>query len=515
MVRRSGILLHISSLPDRYGIGNLGEPAHKFAEFLQASGQSLWQVLPVGPPGYGNSPYSSLSAFAGNPLFINLERLVEEGYLKTEDLITTQTFPTNKIDYQAVADFKIPLLKKAATQFVNTASPAEKAQFELFCQENREWLVPYAIFMSLKETYGQKAWYTWNREVRLLNQSDLTAWVNRYKTSVHQHFFLQYIFFKQWEQMKDFCNNRGIMLMGDLPIFVALDSAEVWAHQEIFDLDENGRPNTVAGVPPDYFSQTGQLWGNPLYRWNIIRDQGYSWWIKRMRMAFRLFDIVRLDHFRGFESFWAIPANARTAKEGQWNPGPGAELFTTLKKELGPLPVIAEDLGIITPEVEVLRDMFNFPGMRVLQFAWDKDPGKNIHLPHFHIKNCVVYTGTHDNTTTCGWFRGEDIEYTTQNKSERQEQTKRALKYLGTDGREINWDFIRLAFSSVADTAIIPLQDVLGLGNESRMNTPGTTFGNWEWRLEPGELTDEITEHLRELTWLTGRLKDGQPAQGH
>lgn len=502
MERSSGILMHISSLPGKCGIGDLGEEAYHFADFLKDSGQHLWQMLPICPPGYENNPYHGSSAFAGNPLFISLEKLAEEGLLKSEDLTKLPEFPKHTLDLNLVQQYKIPLLYKACREFL---LKYPKADFDEFCRKQSFWLDNFTLFMAIKEANGFTAWNTWDEGIRHHKPKAIKEWQEKLASEIQCQQVLQYLFFKQWTTLKKYCNDHGIKLIGDIPVFMAMESADVWAHQETFFLDSNGNPTVIAGVPPDYFSKTGQLWGNPLYRWDVMKHNKYHWWIERIRAACTVFDFVRIDHFRGFEKYWAIPAGDKTAERGEWRPGPGANLFETLQKEMGTVPVIAEDLGIITPEVEELRDRFHFPGMRVLQFAFSGNPRDNYHLPHLHIKNCVVYTGTHDNTTTIGWFREEDIPVITQTTTERKEEIGRALEYMGTGGDEINWDFIRQALISVANTAIIPIQDVLGLGNEARMNTPATNTGNWRWRINPNAITSEMSMRLKKLTWLAGR----------
>ncbi len=503
--RASGILLHPTSLPGRFGIGDFGREAYQFADFLVSTGQRLWQVLPLGPTGCGNSPYQCLSVFAGNPLFISLEKLAEESYLEPSDLETAPIFPEDKVDYGAVTGFKMPLLKKSFENFEKRATPDEQKQFQAFCRQNASWLEPYSLFMALKEAHNFAAWNTWDEDIRKRQPKSLKRWSKKLDHEICCHKYQQYQFFKQWSELKRYCNEHGIKLIGDMPIFVAPDSADVWSHPEMFYLDDKGRPTVVAGVPPDYFSQTGQLWGNPLYRWNIIAKKKYAWWIERFRAMCVLVDIIRLDHFRGFEKYWEIPVSDTTAINGRWVPGPGAKLFKAAQKALGTLPIIAEDLGVITPEVDALREQFGFPGMRVLQFAFGQGLDAERYRPHNYPHNCVVYTGTHDNNTTIGWFRGEDVQDSTQSREEREREKQLALKYLGTDGREINWDFIRLALMSVADTVIIPMQDILGLGSQARMNTPAKAEGNWCWRFTPDMVTEEIKHRLRELTTLYGR----------
>ena len=503
--RASGILLHPTSLPGRFGIGDLGKEAYQFADFLASTGQHVWQVLPLGPTGYGNSPYQCLSVFAGNPLLISLERLVEDKFLEPADLDDAPFFPEDRVDYDSVIEFKTPLLKKSFEIFQRKAVPSEREQFEVFCRQNASWLETYSLFMALKEAHGLAAWNTWEEDIRRRQLKSLERWSKRLAHEIYYHKYQQYQFFKQWAELKKYCNEREIRLIGDMPIFIDLDSAEVWSRPEMFYLDDSGRPTVVAGVPPDYFSQTGQLWGNPLYRWDVLAKDGYAWWIERFRTMCVLVDIVRLDHFRGFEKHWEVPGTDTTAINGRWVPGPGARLFEAVQKALGTLPIIAEDLGMITPEVHALREQLDFLGMRVLQFAFSQDPGAEQYRPHNYPRNCVVYTGTHDNNTTIGWFRGEDVQDSTQSKEEREREKQFALKYLGTDGHELNWDFIRLALMSVADTAIIPMQDILGLGSEARMNIPGRLEGNWCWRFIPDMLTEEIKARIKELTALYGR----------
>ncbi len=503
--RASGVLLHLTSLPGRFGIGDLGREAYRFADFLAGSGQRIWQILPLGPTGYGNSPYQCLSVFAGNPLLISLDRLAADKLLEPADLENTPSFPEDGVEYDSVIRFKLSLLKKSSEVFQSQASPEERKQFEVFCQENASWLETYSLFMALKEAHSLAAWNTWEEDVRRRQPKSLERWSKKLDHEICCHKYQQYQFLKQWFELKKYCNERGIRLIGDMPIFIALDSAEVWSHPEMFYLDTSGKPTVVAGVPPDYFSRTGQLWGNPLYRWDVMASDGYAWWIERFRATHVLVDIIRLDHFRGFEKYWEVPGTDVTAMNGRWVPGPGVDLFEAVEKALGTLPIIAEDLGVITPEVDALRDQLGFPGMRVLQFAFGSDPKADNYKPHNYPRSCAVYTGTHDNNTTIGWFKDTAVEDTTQSMVEKEGERQIALKYLGTDGHEINWDFIHLALMSVADTAIIPMQDILGLGSEARMNHPGTTAGNWSWRFRPDMLTEEVKGRLKELTALYGR----------
>ena len=499
-MRISGIILHPTSLPGDHGIGSLGESAYRFADFLSGSGQRLWQVLPLGPPGYGNSPYQCYSSMAGNPLMISLEGLVEEGWLAPSDLRQAPDFPHRYVDFERVVPFKQALLKKAAANFFSHRSQPARDDFERFCSEKAAWLDRFAEFAALKGNSRGVSWTSWPRDLRA-DPRDVEA-----------QKFIQYVFSRQWDALRKYCRERGIQIMGDVPIFVAHDSADVWANPELFDLDPEGNPRSVAGVPPDYFSATGQLWGNPLYRWDVMERNGYRWWIERVRSLFDQVDMVRLDHFRGFEKYYSIPAGSATAIGGQWAEGPGDRLFSALEKALGKLPFVAEDLGLITDEVHALRDRWDFPGMRVLQFAFCNDDPEDSFKPHNYIRNCVVYTGTHDNDTTLGWFHG-GLKDTTMKAEQVRAERELAMRYLNSDGREIHWDFIRAALSSVAKIAIYPLQDVLGLGPEGRMNTPAHPDGNWRWRYEEGQLTPEVCARLGALSRLYGRTGGAGPAQ--
>ncbi|UCF97304.1 MAG: 4-alpha-glucanotransferase [Spirochaetaceae bacterium] len=508
--RCSGILLHPTSLPGPHGIGSLGREALAFVDFLQASGLCIWQVLPLGPTGYGDSPYQSFSSFAGNPLLIDLEDLVQEGFLKPDHLKDTPLFPEQRVDYGMVFPFKRELLKTAYTFWKRKGTPATRKAFASFCHRASSWLEDFSLFMALKRTFEAKgqagAWSGWPEELIQRKADALKHWRQTASEEIEQQKFQQFLFFRQWERVKGYAAERGIRIIGDLPIYVAYDSADVWAHQELFHLDAKGLPTVVAGVPPDYFSETGQLWGNPIYNWRRHKESGYGWWIERVRAKLHLVDILRIDHFRGFEAYWEVPAGEPTAENGRWVKGPAADFFYALehalKPELGDLPLIAEDLGVITPPVEKLRDRFSFPGMKVLQFAFDGD-ADNEYLPHNYLSNCVVYTGTHDNDTTLGWFLSESAAV--------QDQVRR---YLGRDGHDITWDLIRLAFSSTADMAVIPLQDALKLDNTARMNIPSRSVGNWQWRYSKAMITEEIIGRLRELTQLYGRSPQIKVASG-
>lgn len=493
--RKSGILLHPTSLPGPGGIGSLGREAYRFVDFLARAGQSLWQVLPLGPTAYGDSPYSCYSAFAGNPLLIDLELLVEDGDIPHEE--PDIELPADRVDYNRVQLYKNSILKRASANFFAKGSSGRRDEFHSFC-DNTPWLHDYALFMALKESRGGKDWLHWPKELVCRLPKALSGFEEKEGELIGLHKYSQWQFFRQWRAVKGYANDNGIEIIGDIPIFVALDSADVWANPQLFHLDERGRPTVVAGVPPDYFSKTGQLWGNPLYNWDMISFHGYGWWIERMRSALELYDMVRLDHFRGFEAFWEIPAQDRTAENGRWVKGPGVELFNALIDALGTLPVIAEDLGVITPDVEALRDRFGFPGMVILQFAFGSE-AENPYLPHNHGRDAVVYTGTHDNDTTAGWFA-----------SISEEERRDVLDYINSDGREISRDLVREALSSVAATAIVPLQDILGLDSSARMNIPGTSAHNWTWRFSAADLRDDNCTWLRHLTEIYGRVKRKQ-----
>jgi 4-alpha-glucanotransferase len=459
----------------------------------------------LGPTGYGNSPYQCLSVFAGNPLLISLERLVQDGFLESAALENAPSFPEDKVDYDLVIKFKAPLLKKSFETFEGRAAWHEQRRFKVFCRKNACWLDTYSLFMALKEAHDLTAWNTWEEDIKRRHPKSLEHWRKRLDQEIRYHKYQQYQFFQQWSRLKKYCNEHEIRFIGDMPIFVALDSAEVWSHPEMFYLDDSGKPTVVAGVPSDYFSKTGQLWGNPLYRWDVMARDGYAWWIERFRATCNLVDIIRLDHFRGFEKYWEVSATDTTALNGRWVPTPGAKLFQAVQNALGSLPIIAEDLGTITTEVHALREQFGFPGMRVLQFSFGSGPKADEYRPYNYPRNCAVYTGTHDNNTTIGWFKGDDVKDSTQSQEEREREKQIALTYLGTDGHEINWDFIRLAFMSAANTVIIPMQDILGLGSVGRMNIPGRPEGNWRWRFTPDMLTEEIKTRLKKLTALSGR----------
>ena len=491
--RSSGILLHPTSFPGRFGIGEIGEEAFHFIDFLVKSGQSLWQILPLGPTGYGDSPYACFSALAGNPMLINLSQLAADGDIVLEVLQQSPEFPAGHVDFGPVISFKMAVLHRAARNFRERATGERKADFERFCAENAAWLEDFALFMALKEAHGGAAWNTWEGELALRQPDVLTEWRERLDETVYAHRYFQYQFSRQWNVLKRYANKKGIQIVGDIPIFVAYDSVDVWANPDLFKLDENRTPTVVAGVPPDYFSPTGQLWGNPVYRWDVLAKQGYSWWITRVKHTLRMVDIIRFDHFRGFEAYWEVLAGEPTAINGHWVKGPGLSFFKALEKSLGELPLIAEDLGFITPEVGALRQQMAFPGMKILQFAFAAD-ASNPYLPHNYESDCVVYTGTHDNDTTMGWYEKLGPE-----------ERERLHRYLGPLSEAINWALIRLAYQSVAGLAIVPLQDVLGLGSQARMNIPATAGGNWQWRFRKEELLPQYGAQLLEMALVYGR----------
>ncbi len=488
--RSAGILLHPTSLPGKYGIGDIGENAFKFVDFLKNSGQRLWQVFPLGPTGYGDSPYQCFSAFAGNPLLISLELLEEDGLLTSSDLQNLPGFDPHKIDFGQLIPLKNNLLKKA---FENYKAHGKNLWKECgkFCEQNEFWLEDYALFMALKEFHGGKSWNNWEKEFAFRNSDALSKWKEEHEDTINFHRFLQFTFFTQWRSLKKYANEKDIQIIGDLPIFIAYDSADLWANKELFSVDENGKLETVAGVPPDYFSPTGQLWGNPLYRWELMKKDNFDWWKKRLRKMYEFVDIVRIDHFRGLDAFYEIPGNAKTAEHGKWVKAPGNELFEEIQKDLGDVPILAEDLGIITQSVVQLRDRFGFPGMKILQFAFGENGDKNF-LPHNHIKNCVVYTGTHDNDTTRAFFENEK-----KSRSGIFEWTQKYLNYFGED---MCSELIHTAYQSVANLVIIPMQDILNLGTEARMNFPGRPGGNWTWRFSWDQISETLSKKYKEMT---------------
>jgi 4-alpha-glucanotransferase len=503
--RSSGVLLHPTSLPGRFGIGDLGKEAYRFADFLIASDQSLWQVLPLGPTGFGDSPYQCFSSFANNPLLISPEVLVEDGLLAEADLKGAPRMAAEAVDFGRVIDYKSTLLARAFENFRRAKRKSLRDGFVTFTTEAAGWLEDYALFRALKDAHGGAGWNRWPPELARREAHALAAARERLRDQIEAQKFYQFLFDRQWSALKRYCNQNAIKIVGDIPIFVAYDSADVWANPDLFKLNEDGSPRVVAGVPPDYFSKTGQLWGNPIYNWARHRETGYGWWKDRLRATLSTVDIVRVDHFRGFAAAWEVPAGDTTAERGHWVEVPGRELFARLRQDFGEMPIIAEDLGVITPDVQALRDDLGFPGMRILQFGFRNIT--NTDLPHNYVRNTVVYTGTHDNDTAVGWFNSKAGRGSTRTAQQIAREKKFCLEYLNTDGREINWDFIRAAQASVADMAVTPAQDLLGLGSEARMNLPASTSGNWRWRMKPGALTKALGKRLRGLTqvYLRGR----------
>lgn len=488
--RASGILLHPTSLPGLYGIGDFGPQAYHFLDFLAAADSSLWQILPLGPTGYGDSPYQCFSAFAGNPYLISPDLLLHEGLVTPDDLVERPAFPAERVDYGAVIRWKLGLLDRAAIQFEHNPPPGLRAEYENFCTAQADWLDDFALFMVLKEENGGSSWDLWPAPLRKRDAAALSEARQRLHAAITRQKFRQFMFFRQWQRLHEHARSLGIQIIGDIPIFIAYDSADVWTHPELFYLDAEGKPSVVAGVPPDYFSPTGQLWGNPLYRWEAHRANGYAWWIARLRATLQMVDIIRLDHFRGFVGYWEIPAGMPTAEIGRWVPGPGADLFAALNRSLGDLPIIAEDLGEITPDVIALRDQFGLPGMKILQFAFSGP--ENPFLPHHYPRNCVAYTGTHDNDTAVGWY-----------ETAPQVERDFADAYLGRcnpgSARGFATDLARAVWASNAVFALVPMQDLLELDTTGRMNYPGRESGNWGWRMSDDALTDALQERIK--TW--------------
>jgi 4-alpha-glucanotransferase len=507
--RRSGILLHPSSLPGPYGIGDLGAQAYQFVDFMERSGQTIWQILPLGPTGYGDSPYASFSSFAGNPLLISIDKLLELGDLKHEDVQDKPDFPIDHIDFGWVIYWKKPILELAAKRFLEHAHADRQKQFKDFCKEESFWLEDYALFMAIKNDYDAKAqkegvdgamWSNyWDLDIRMREEAAMKKWQKEKHDEILIQKVWQFYFYQQWLSLKEYANQRNISIVGDIPIFVAPDSSDVWSNKKFFLLNEKGQQTSQAGVPPDYFSETGQLWGNPLYDWKALEADNFSWWMERIKATLKLVDVIRIDHFRGFEAYWKVKAGAPNAIEGKWEKAPGMKFFKAVKKELGELPIWAEDLGVITEGVTKMRDTFDFPGMRILQFAFDvRESGgidsDNVFLPHNYNLNSIVYTGSHDNDTTLGWY----LSATDQDRD-------LVRRYLGRNDNDIVWEFIRMAFMSCARYAVIPFQDHLSLGSDARMNTPGTLGGNWTWRFRDEAMNDWVAERLSEMTYLYGR----------
>lgn len=496
--RRSGILLHITSLPTPFGIGDLGPSAYHFADFLAASGQKIWQILPLNPSGtfVGSSPYASYSAFAGNPLLISPELMQRDGLITQDEMQAAKIAPSGRINYPEVITLKTKLLTAAYARTDGKLDP----DFDRFCKENRDWLDDYAFFVALKQNFNEVSWLDWAPELRDRSENAMKEWREKLSGSIRRAKYFQFLFYRQWFSLKAYCNEqKQIQIFGDLPIYVSGDSVDVWSHPEIFKLDEQKKPLFVSGAPPDYFSETGQRWGSPVYRWDVLKKKHFNWWLRRIGHNLKLFDLLRLDHFRGFVAYWEIPASEETAVKGKWVEAPAADLFDAILKQYPKGQIVAEDLGLITPDVREIMQRYKFPGMKILLFAFGGDLPANPYIPYNFDHNCVVYTGTHDNNTIHGWLKNEAS----------QEDRKRMIDYLGGDIPEdrIHWALIRTAMASVADLVVIPMQDILGLGEEARMNFPQKSQGNWQWMLRPDEVTQSLVENLSYLTWLYGRKK--------
>lgn len=494
--RASGILMHISSLPSKYDIGDFGPTAYNFADFLYDSKQSYWQILPLNPTNKenGDSPYFSESTFAGNPLLISPELLEEEGLLTKDDLTALEVKDLGSVDFDSVRDHKLPLLEKAFKHFLKTE---ERSAFDHYLKENSYWLDDYALFRAIKKKIKKQPWSKWQKGYRDRDPGVLADFEKKNEKVILKEKFLQYIFYRQWVKLKTYCNQKGITIIGDLPIYVSYDSSDVWVNPGIFKLDEKKEPYVVSGVPPDYFSATGQLWNNPVYRWDMLQETGYKWWIDRLSCMFKLYDLVRIDHFRGLVQFWEVPSSETTAVNGSWQDVPTYDFFDKLISHFQGFPVIAEDLGIITDDVKEAKTHYGFPGMKILMFAFGEDNPLNPYQPHNFERNCIVYTGTHDNNTLQGWVKDEA----------REEDVQRLYDYIGdkSTGSELNWKLIRLAMMSIADGVIIPVQDILGLGQKARMNQPSNAFGNWAWRMKPGQLKKIHSKKMKELTMIYAR----------
>ncbi len=492
-MRTGGILLPVSSIPSRYGIGTFSREAYEFVDFLEKAGQTYWQILPLGPTGYGDSPYQSFSTFAGNPYYIDLEQLTEEGLLRRADCEKCD-FGDNEayVDYEKIYLSRFKLLYKA---FKNS-NIEKNEEFHQFAADNADWLPDYALYMAIKDSLKGISWSEWDEDIKTRKSAALKKYRKELKEQILFYEFQQFLFQRQWMKLKKYANQKGIRIIGDIPIYVAFDSADTWSNPGLFQLDNSCTPTAVAGCPPDAFSATGQLWGNPLYRWDYHKETGYEWWMKRIAHCYELYDVVRIDHFRGFDEYYAIPYGNVTAEHGKWEKGPGYDLFKVMKEKLGDKAVIAEDLGFLTPSVIKLVKKTGYPGMKILQFAFDSREESD-YLPHNYVRNSVVYTGTHDNDTTLGWLNA-------MNRKDR----SFARRYLGIrSNRDVQWEFIRAALSSVSDTAIIPMQDYLGLGSEARINTPSTLGDNWKWRMTQGQLTDELAEKIYKMSKMYGRVR--------
>lgn len=496
--RSAGIILHPTSLPGSHGIGDFGPEAYRWVNFLADTGCEIWQVLPLGPTGYGDSPYQCFSAFAGNPYMISPVLLLEEKLLTRDDLLDAPEFSEDHVEFGRVIEWKQILLARAYTRFKKSRNNKLKEEFNQFQVKNQSWLEDFSLFMAIKEKHNGISWKDWPKELRQRKDADIQQFAQSNPDLVIKYKFQQFMFFRQWSSLRKFANGKGIKIIGDVPIFVSYDSSDVWAHPELFYINKKGLPTVVAGVPPDYFSPTGQLWGNPLYRWTVHKREGYHWWISRLSAALVLFDVIRLDHFRGFAGYWEVKYGQPTAEIGRWVKGPGAHFFSAIKKAFPDLPIIAEDLGEITPDVIELREQFRLPGMKILQFAFGSTPADPF-LPHNYIRNCVAYSGTHDNDTSAGWYA---------NTPEKERDFAR--RYLARSGDDFAWDLIRAVWSSMAMAAIAPMQDFLSLGTDARMNYPGKAGGNWNWRMPADALNAALQKRVRETNFLYGRLSGTQ-----
>lgn len=502
--RASGVLLHVSSLPFSPAIGDLGNASIHFIDFLSAAGQRYWQILPLGPTGYGDSPYQCFSAFAGNPLLISPEKLIEDGLLDVADYEVPEHQNEHSVDYGFVVEWKQKLLMNSYRHFVEQGTNEQKTQFKSFCKEKKSWLDNFALFMAIKQDLGMKSWWEWSDPLKLRDETALKFAKKRLEKSVNFYKYQQWLFFSQWNRVHEYAKSKGIEIIGDLPIFVARDSAEAWADSELFMFDKDANPLVVAGVPPDYFSETGQLWGNPIYNWKKMQKSRFKWWIARFEALLEMVDILRVDHFRGFAEYWAVPGGDDTAINGEWVKCPGKEMFEAVLKKLGKLPIMAEDLGLMTQSVHDLRDAFAFPGMHILQFAFGLDAGAKSdeeqdlfpHLPHFYKTNSVTYTGTHDNNTTLGWWKNDVTD----------QEREKLQTYLHVDGSSIVWDLIKLGFRCPSDTFIMPVQDLLCFDQDARMNYPGKAGGNWQWRCPSDGLSLDLAQTIRALTAQSGRI---------
>jgi 4-alpha-glucanotransferase len=492
--RSSGILLHPTCLPGPYGMGDIGPAAHHWIDFLSSTGCGLWQILPLGPTGYGDSPYQCFSSFAGNPYLISPDGLLEDDLLHPDDLVDRPAFPQDHVDFGNVIPWKLGLLDRSFIRFQHSHSANLKTEMEQFQAQHAAWLDDFSIFMALKEAHDGNPWHTWEEPLRTRQPEAIASVRKRLDIDIQRQIYRQFIFFRQWSKLLAHAHHANIQLIGDIPIFVAHDSADVWSQPHLFHLDRSGKPTVVAGVPPDYFAPTGQLWGNPLYRWEVHAGDGYAWWVQRIKATLDQVDIIRIDHFRGFAGYWEVPGTAKTAEFGRWVPGPGKDFFQSIYRSLGDLPFIAEDLGVITPDVEEIRDSFNLPGMRILQFGFDSTP-EDPFLPHHYPVNCVVYTGTHDNDTALGWYN---------RVSDKDKAFFRS--YMHRDGSDFSWDLIRGVWSSVAIFGLAPMQDFLNLGNEARMNYPGNPSGNWKWRMQNDAQNPDLSRKIRDLNYLYSRL---------